>query len=490
MKIHVHSKKKVFQLFILLFLIAGTAFATYLGQTQQQTQQQASANCGDTRNLIRNCDFSTAINFGNRTGPDWRDTAIDPTRNAGTGQYTREVAQVSATDHGLVGQVGLETGTCALPKRAGGGGSDLFRLYPEIGQYVDIGNASKVHVAFDFHMKSRHTRRLSAPFYVWTALTDGTGDKKGVEAFLAYVPHDTPGDVCEEQDFRSSLRCKIGVGAIESDCTPAVNGWKRVEYDVDRTTLCEGDAGCIASNKLFHIGFGVTNDYDTLVQVDNVVVTAEGVSGPPTQAPSPTPSPTINPSAQAVFYFARDNGTRLTTLTNKPNDRETINVYLDTKGNRIIEFAFNINIPTNWILEDVLAGSDNSKFPEPPAPLIYRKTNQSFFLSKENLSGVSGNLQLAKLKLRAVSNGRGQIKFDRPTEATIETGALRVDSTPINYTITTSPAGGPPGAGTTPGTGATPTPTSKRTTFTPMFPCFTQTAKGTSLTWCKFQPQP
>ncbi len=487
--IHVRSKQKVVKLILLLLLIAGILLTVVLAQQQQQTQQQATTNCGDTRNLIRNCDFSTAINFGNPTGTDWRDTAIDPTRNAGAGQYTREVAQASTTDHGLVGQIGKESGTCSLPKTAGGGGGDLFRLFPEIGQYVDVGNAPKFHVAFDFHMKSRHTRYLSAPFYVWTALTDGTGDKKGVEAFLAYVPHDTPGDVCEEQPFRETLKCKIGVGAPESDCTPAVSGWKRVEYDVERTTLCERDATCIANNKLFHIGFGVTNDFDTIVQVDNVVVTAEGISGPATPTPtqtSSTPTPTPTPpasQAQATFFFTNEgSSTRITNITKRPGDTFTLALHLDTKGSNISGYEVKVIFPDDLQLDEAFNPGINN-FPNPQK---YKKQPQLFQIAQtQNIGGAParGDIIIARLKFTAKKIGSGRIKFDY-------TEGLAYFH--VNYVVANLGGGAPPGGPTaTPVPGGAGQPSgSRRTTFIPLnIPCVANTSGGLTFNCLQFGPR-
>lgn len=492
--IHARSQKKIVQLILLLLLVAAIPFTVFLAQRQQQTQQQAStANCGETNNLIRNCDLTTLVNFDKADGPDWRDVQLDPERNAGSNQYTRDNKYITK-DGKFVAEIGrIDNNLRNTPKINEG-----FRIRSGIIQSVDVNNANTFNLSFDLQLESSHTYRqggnAAAPFYVWTGFQEYKSD--GKEVFLAYTPHNDEGEDFFNEPIRADYVCEYrpDLRGTDKNSKPACNDinttWKRISVSFTREELCgSSNQNCIANAKRLFISFGATNNFNTIARVTNVVLTTPGVSPQPT-APS-TPTPTLNPQAQAVFYFTKADGARITSLSDKPGDREILNVNLDTKSNRIIEFEVKIIIPNNWTLDDALLGSNDGDFDNPP--VIRQKTSQLFYLSKINLNGVAGNLQLAKLKLTAKSIGIDRIKFEY-TEAITATNTLKTGYLHLNYTIsTTTPGGGtPPTVTTTPGAAGTPGPTTaarKRTKFTPIpTPCSPLSVKGINFSCFNFAP--
>lgn len=259
----------------------GNATAT---PTPSPAMQSSSACRRNTLNLIKNCDFEETIDLSNATGPDWRNTGIDPERGAGPGQYTNDLTIIQTADNGKAAQIGRENDTCSLPKTGGGGTDDLFRIFSETKQNMDVSNANKFRLSFDVQMKSRHSREYSAPFYVWSGFNDHISD--GKEVFLAYTPHIEAGDSYCSEPFQSDYDCRTGFQGPTAGCNDIFNSWKRVTVDFTRSQLC----GNCTDQRIF-VGFGVSNNYDTLVKIDNIELTAEGPGGP-IYPPSPTASPT------------------------------------------------------------------------------------------------------------------------------------------------------------------------------------------------------
>lgn len=301
--------------------IVPTCDTSFTGITITSTptpiQQSSSACRKNTANLIKNCDFEEPINLSNATGPDWRNTGIDPERGAGPGQYTNDLAVIQTADNGKAAQIGRENDTCSLPKTGGGGTDDLFRVFAEIKQNTDVSNANRFHLSFDVQMKSKHSRENSAPFYVWSGFNDHISD--GKEVFLAYTPHIEAGDSYCSESFQSDYDCRTGFQGPTAGCNDIFNPWKRVTVDFTRSQLC----GNCTDQRIF-VGFGVSNNYDTLVKIDNIELTAEGAGGPiyppnPTASPTPilrsTPTPTLSRNATPTPQGGRPTFTPTPTFT-------------------------------------------------------------------------------------------------------------------------------------------------------------------------------
>lgn len=291
-------KAAIISTIIILFLFSTTVFAA------ERVMRILAAGCQTSDNLIQNCAMEQ-ISGALPTG--WLDVLTDEKRAAGPGQYTQGLQVVTTEDNGKAVAIGRESGTCSLPRTAGGGVDDKLRLFPELRTYAQVGNANKFTLSFDFKMKSRHTRVKSAPFYVWVGFArdeeTGRDDQgKGREILLAYTPHDD-GEVDQycSTPFRTDYMCWKGIYGKNRgpvfDCSDAFTSGEHIEVDFDRNWLCEtGENGpvdpqCIAKNKELFVGFGVANDYDTLVTVDNVKITAKGGVVPTLPQPTPTTAP-------------------------------------------------------------------------------------------------------------------------------------------------------------------------------------------------------
>ena len=263
-------------------VIARTLIGTSLGPT---------ANCGNPNNLLQNCDFESSVNDFSANSSNWRDVQLDPERNAGPNQYTHDNAIIQ-TDKGKSLEIGRATGTCALQKTAGGGNNDLFRIFTETRQNTTVGTGSNFHLSFDFKIKSRHTRHNSAPFYIIAGFTNH--QNIGKEIGLAYTPHDEVGEVCDSTPYPTDYSCRFGWASSVTGCSDAFTNWKHVTIDFTRSQLCENnstvDQTCMQDGNRLFVGFGITNDYDTLVDIDNVVLTGDGISPQPNPNAAATPT--------------------------------------------------------------------------------------------------------------------------------------------------------------------------------------------------------
>lgn len=286
-KIEHYKYKKLVALILVLILLVTIPLTVYLNQRVQDIRQHAAtSNCKTDDNLSYNCDFEDIGSNGFPQG--WTDVRQDPKRFGTAGLYTDGVTLTTTAENQKTIQLGKETGTCAMPKTANGGFGTNFKLYPEIRQHTFVGHADSFTVSFDFQMKSRHTADLSAPFYVWAGFSPAKGrDDQGLgkEIFIAYTPNNAPGDFCTTP-FRPDYKCMIGISGLnrgeEQSCDQAFSGWQHIDVSFPRAQLCkEGETvnpECMAKNEELFVGFGVTNDFDTTVLLDNVVIKASGVS--------------------------------------------------------------------------------------------------------------------------------------------------------------------------------------------------------------------
>lgn len=454
---HPHSfqKKELIQLIAIAAIFLAVIFVISIINKQQDLRNRASerVNCGNPNNLLNNCDFASAVNFSNANAPDWRDVRIDPERNAGANQYTADNKLVSR-DGKIAAEIGkIDSNLCSLPKINEG-----YRIRSGIIQSVDVLNAETFNLSFDMQMESSHSYseagrdNTAAPFYVWTGFQEYKSD--GKEIFLAYTPHNEKGeDFCSEP-IRSDYTCEYrpDLRGTAENTKPACNGmntaWKNVTLTYTRAQLCGStNQNCIANAKRLFVSFGVTNNYNTVARVTNVVLTANGIT--PQTGVSSVPTATSAPAqAEVSFYLTEENSTTpLTSLTKKVGETAALNLHLDTKGKNIAGFQVDITIPDDWTVGSMGDGEGANRF----TTVATRQVGQTIRFSKYNLvADVQGNLLLATIRLTAKKPGSGQIKF-KYTEAITQSGLLTQEYQNINYTITNA-SGGTSG-GTTPGVG-------------------------------------
>ncbi len=337
----------------LLLLIAALPVTVFFAMERQEIRQRAESSCQTPNNLIANCDMSQ----GSGQLPDnFFNAATDPKRAAGPGQYTNDLKTVTI-DGGRAIELGREDGTCSLPKTGAGGENDKLRLFPEARTYGYVGNANNFHLSFEFKMKSKHTRKISSPFYTWVGFArnpdEGRDDQgKGREALVAFTPHD---DGVQDQycngPFRDDYVCWVGLYNLSRDqnvnCDSVDTEWRKIDVDFTRDSICQDGAGkvdpeCVKKNKEVFIGFGVGNDYDTVVYIRNVSLTADRVNPPPNQSPTNPPNkppdgnqPPTNPL-----------------ITPNPLDPECEGLEWDEGSslfkNAMFDEGFNDGVPDDW----------------------------------------------------------------------------------------------------------------------------------------------
>lgn len=461
--IHTFQKKELIQLIAIAAIFLAVLFVISIIRNQQDLRNRASetARCGNANNLLSNCDFETAIDFNRRSG-DWQDIQNDSERDAGPNQYSHNNTQVSDTK-GLALQIGNSGGTCDLPRAfpADKPAPERFRIYSGTIQTVNVEQANTFHLSFDVQVKSGHTYwdansdNRAAPFWVWSGFQEYK--TAGKEIFLTSALNNERGENFCNEPAQSRYVCeqhpalRETSGNQKSDCDNINSEWKRVDVNFTRDELCQG-AGqdCIGNAKKLFVSFGVTNNFDTIAKVDNVVLTADGIV--PQTGVSSTPIPTSPPvQAEVSFYFTKENSTTpLTSLTKKVGETEAFNLYLDTKGKNIAGFEADVVVPDDWTVNPIMGdGEGANRF----ANVAARQVGQTIRFSKYNLTAnVQGNLLLATIRLTAKKQGSGQIKF-KYTEAFTQSGLLTQEYQNINYSITNA-QGGTSGSGTS--DGATP----------------------------------
>lgn len=458
---HAFQKKELIQLIAIAAIFLAVLFVLSIIRNQQDLRNRASetARCGNANNLLRNCDFETAIDFNRRSG-DWQDIQNDSERDAGQNQYTSDNKIVSK-DGKIAAEIGkIDSNLSSLPKINEG-----FRIRSGIIQSVDVLNADTFNLSFDMQMESSHSYKEvgrenpAAPFYVWTGFQEYKSE--GKEVFLAYTPHDERGEDFFSEPIRSDYTCEYrpdlrgSAENIKSACDGMNAAWKNVTLTYTRQQLCgTTNQSCIANGKRLFVSFGVTNNFNTVARVTNVVLTANGIT--PQTVVTSTPVPTSPPAqAEVSFYFTKENSTTpLTTFTKKVGETETFNLYLDTKGKNIAGFEADVVVPDDWTVNPIMGdGEGANRF----VTVAARQVGQTIRFSKYNLTAnVQGNLFLATIGLTAKEQGSGQIKF-KYTEAFTQSGLLTQEYKNINYTIsnaqggtsgTGTPGGATPGAGT------------------------------------------
>lgn len=292
--------KRVRTILVLLFLVAVVPVTLFVSKMQQDIRQRAESNCQTENNLIQNCDMSQIVN-GFPLG--WLDGRIEPNREPRIDEQDRERLHLTTVNGENAIQIGQEQNTCSIE-------SEGFRLFPEVRQYINVGNATNYQLSFDFQIRSRHQAPYGSGFYVFgTFVPRADRNNPGKELFIAYTPHNEDNDSFCSAPIQPDYHCQIGIVGFNKtgpvNCNQAFNAWKHITIDFNRDILCkDGDtiiSDCVNLNDTLYIGFGVENDFDTVVLLRNVKFTADGVLPTrPTETPiqdSPTPTtPVTSPS--------------------------------------------------------------------------------------------------------------------------------------------------------------------------------------------------
>lgn len=271
-----HSK--LFAGFIVVLLLITIPLTVFVAQNQQQTQQEASAvDCNTPNNLIPNCTLEVLTN-GFPSG--WSQFA------------TPGNLAVVDTNSGKAFKLGQENGACNLT-------DDIDLIQAEVKTKAFVGNSSQYKLSFDYQMKSKHTIVGYPMFFVFANIEkQQTGQAGGgKEIFLSYTPHNDFNPPYEQYcslNFRSDYQCEINDNNQIFSCNDAFNNWKRITIDFTRQDICNSQE-CLANFDTVSVAFGVQNDIDTVVLVDNVVLTAVGVT-PGTPVPTDPPQNPITPT--------------------------------------------------------------------------------------------------------------------------------------------------------------------------------------------------
>ncbi len=290
--------KKVRTILVLLFLVAVIPVTLFASKMQQDIRQRAESSCQTDNNLIQNCDMSQVVN-GFPLG--WLDGRIEPNREPRPDEQDRERLHLTTVNGENAISIGQEQNTCSIE-------SEGFRLFPEVRQYINVGSATNYQLSFDFQIRSRHQAPYGSGFYVFgTFVPRADRNNPGKELFIAYTPHNEDSDSFCSAPIQPDYHCQIGIVGFNKtgpvNCNQAFNSWKHITIDFNRDILCkDGDtivSDCVNLNDTLYIGFGVENDFDTVVLLRNVKFTADGVL--PTQPTQPpiqnTATPFLSPTA-------------------------------------------------------------------------------------------------------------------------------------------------------------------------------------------------